>query len=206
MQLNSLIERIEIAAREASAVRVAAGQHLRVTTETGGQVGDLFAFTGDDLAEHLSAAHTRAHVNRLFPAVGEQFVTDRREPVLTLLEDTSPGRHDMLIPACDPARYRGLGVSGPHASCAQNLRLAAETHGREIDVVPQPVNVFMDIPVDQDGGLSWRRSPAAAGASITFEAVRDCVVVVSACPQDLVDINCGTPKPLLLDLEGPARS
>ncbi|SFB44364.1 hypothetical protein SAMN05216266_111197 [Amycolatopsis marina] len=210
MQLNSLIERVEIPARQARSVRVGAGRRVRVTTETGGQVGDLFAFTGDDLAEHLSAAHTRAHVGRLFPAVGEQFVTDLREPILTLIEDASPGRHDMLIPACDPARYRALGVVGAHASCAENLRRVAGPLGREIDVVPQPVNVFMDIPVDQEGDLAWLRSPAAAGASITFEAVRECVVIVSACPQDLVDINGGTPKPLVLEyaahMEGSVRS
>lgn len=187
-------------ARDARLVHVTAGQRIRFVTETGGQVGDVFAFVADDLTEHLSAAHTRAHVNRLFPAIGEQFVTTLRQPILTLVDDTSPGRHDMLIPACDPARYRALGVTGRHASCAENLRTAVEAIGHRIDVVPQPVNIFMDIPVSSTAELAWLASPAEAGAGITFEAVRDCVVVVSACPQDLVDINGGEPKPLVVEL------
>jgi hypothetical protein len=202
MRPQSLIGKLDVPAREARLVELTAGERVRVITETGGQVGDVFAFVADDLTEHLSAAHTRAHVNRLFPAVGEQFVTTRRKPILTLAEDTSPGRHDMLIPACDPARYRALGVTGWHASCAENLRTAIDGIGHQVEVVPQPVNIFMNIPVSTDGELTWKSSLAEAGAAITFEAVRDCVVVVSACPQDLVDISGGEPESLLIELEG----
>ncbi len=181
-------------------MRLTAGDRARVVTETGGQVGDLFAFVADDLGEHLSAAHTRVHVNRLFPRVGEQFVTTARQPILTLVEDTSPGHHDMLVPACDPARYRSLGQHGWHASCAENLRTATDDIGHRLEVVPQPVNLFMNIPVSRDGGLDWLPSQAAAGASVTLEAVRDCLVVLSACPQDLVEINDGDPGPLVLEV------
>lgn len=37
-------------------------------------VGDVFAFTD---TEHHSASDTRAFTSRLFPAVGEHFVTQR---------------------------------------------------------------------------------------------------------------------------------
>lgn len=157
-------------------------------------------FVAADPVEHLSAAHTRGHVDRLFPHVGEQFVTTRRRPVLTLVEDTSPGRHDMLIPACDPVRYRDLGHRGRHASCAENLTTALRGMGIEITAVPQPVNVFMDIAVNADGELVWRCSPAAPGATVTFRAELDCVVVVSACPQDLVGINGHEPGPMAIDV------
>lgn len=202
MRTRTSGRQVEVPAREARAVPATAGQLLRISTESGGQVGDLFAFTADDPTEYLSAAHTRAHVNRLFPEVGEQFVTTLRQPILTLVEDTSPGRHDMLIPACDPARYRALGADNRHPSCAENLRKVLGEVGIDLPVVPQPVNIFMDIPVTADGELLWLPSPAPAGASITFEVVRDCVVVVSACPQDLVDINNGMPTSLIIDVEG----
>ena len=32
---------------------------------------------------------------------GDALVTNRRRPILTLVEDTSPGLHDTLIAACD---------------------------------------------------------------------------------------------------------
>ncbi|MEV4583253.1 urea carboxylase-associated family protein [Nonomuraea jabiensis] len=192
--------RVVVPATEARAMKVRTGQRVRVTDLEGGQVGDVFAFAADDVNEHLSASHTRAATSSLFPAIGEQFVTDRRRPILTLVEDTSPGWHDMLIAACDPARYRALGVSGFHASCADNLARSMAGLGLATPVIPQPVNVFMRIPVADDGGLSWLSSISRPNDAITLEAAMDCVFVVSACPQDLVGINGHKPTPLAIDL------
>jgi uncharacterized protein YcgI (DUF1989 family) len=200
MTSNALISRIEVPARQARVVELVAGESVRIVDVEGGQVGDVFAFVRDDPSEYLSAAHTRGHLSRLFPAPGEQFVTNHRRVILTLTADDSPGRHDMLIPACDPARYRALGVEGWHASCAQNLREAMAGVGIGIQTVPQPVNIFMDIPVSGAGNLAWMPAPTAAGDSVTLRADVDCLLVVSACPQDLVDINGGIPKPLGIDV------
>jgi uncharacterized protein YcgI (DUF1989 family) len=128
-----------------------------------------------------------------------------------LVEDASPGRHDMLIAACDPERYASLGVAGGHASCADNLLTALAAFTADPPAVPQPINVFMHIPVDEHGGLRWLPAVSAAGDSVTFRAEMDCVVVVSACPQDIVGINGGMPTALAVDvLESapakPARS
>jgi uncharacterized protein YcgI (DUF1989 family) len=191
--------RTVIPAREARAVQVAAGQRVRVVDLEGGQVGDLFAFSSKDPAEALSAAHTRSVTSRLFPWPGEAFVTDRRRPILTLAADTSPGLHDMLIAACSPARYRELGAP-EHPSCARNLDTALAELGLAVAVTPQPVNVFMHIPVTESGELGWLPAKSRAGDAITFEASMDCLVVVSACPQDLVDINSGNPTALAIDV------
>lgn len=191
--------RVIVPATEGRALRVGAGRRVRVTDLEGGQVGDVFAVAADDVGEHLSASHTRAATSRLFPVAGETFVTSRRRPILTLVEDTSPGCHDMLIAACDPERYRALGVP-VHASCADNLRASLAALGLSVPVVPQPVNVFMRIPVAGDGRLSWLSSISRPGDAITFEAAMDCVLVVSACPQDLVGINGHNPTALAIDL------
>lgn len=202
MRLSS-DQRVHVPAREGRAIALRAGESVRVVTEEGGQVGDLFAAvvgkTAGETVEWLSAAHTRGQHGRLFPLVGQAFVTDRRRPVLTLVDDTSPGRHDMLVPACDPARYRALGALGWHASCAENLRLALAGTGIDVSAVPQPVNLFMDVPVTATGELVWRESPAGPGAAVTLRAELDCVMVVSACPQDLAPVNAGGPKSLLLE-------
>ncbi|GCD96898.1 DUF1989 domain-containing protein [Embleya hyalina] len=203
MEPTSLVNRIEVPARQGRAVRVVAGGRVRVVDVAGRQVGDVFTFAADDLGEYLSASHTRATLSRLFPAVGEDFVTNLRRPILRLVEDASPGRHDMLIAACDKARYAALGAAPDHASCADNLRDALADLGLASIVVPQPVNVFMDIPVDTAGGLDWFEASTRPGDSITFEALIDCVVVVSACPQDIVRINDGVPSALELHLWDP---
>ncbi|WP_433250006.1 DUF1989 domain-containing protein [Streptosporangium sp. CA-135522] len=207
MAVSPTLQRTVVPAREGRAVLVSSGQRVRVVDLEGGQVGDVFVFARDDLSEHHSASHTRAQIDRLFPKVGEQFFTNRRRPVLTLVEDTSVGRHDMLIAACDPERYASLGVAGWHASCADNLRLALAPFTPAPPVVPQPINIFMRIPVDEHDDLSWLPAATGAGDSITFRAEMDCVVVVSSCPQDIAVINGGVPTSLAIDVleaEDPA--
>lgn len=188
-----------IPAGQGRAFRLRSGDGFRLIDVEGGQVGDLFAFAATDTDEYLSASHTRTSTGRLFPHIGERFVTNRRRPMLTLAADTSPGAHDMLIAACDPARYEALGAAG-HASCADNLGLALTDLQLTTRVVPQPVNVFMNIPVAGDGTLRWLAAPSRPGDAVTFEAVMDCVVVVSACPMDLNPINGGRPTSLAAEL------
>ncbi|MEU8222470.1 urea carboxylase-associated family protein [Kribbella sp. NPDC048915] len=188
-----------VPARTGRAVPIERGSLVRVVDLAGQQVGDLFAYVAGAAGltgEHLSASHTRTAVSRLFPAIGESFVTDRRRPILTLVEDTSPGRHDLLIAACDDARYAALGAPD-HPSCAGNLRTALE---RDVDVVPQPVNLFMQVPVVAGDVLDWLPATTKPGDAITFRAELDCVVVVSACPQDLNVINGSGPTDLAIDV------
>ena len=192
----------DVPAREGRGVRVAAGQRFRVIDVEGGQVADTFAFRADDVSEFHSAEHTRVHVNRLFPAVGEHFVTNHRRPILLLEEDRTPGVHDMLCAACDPERYTGFGVEGWHASCRENLERAMAELGFDRIEIPQPINLFMNIPVSGGGELGWEPAPTKPGDFVTLRAEMDCFVVVSACPQDIVPINNQRPGPVAIELLG----
>jgi uncharacterized protein YcgI (DUF1989 family) len=197
---------IHIPAREGRGVRIRAGGRFRVVDLEGGQVGDLFAFYAEDVREYASAEHTRVHVNRLFPRPGEHFVTNRRRPILLFEEDRSPGAHDMLCAACDPSRYAGLGVEGWHASCQENLRKAMAELGHPDVEVPQPTNLFMNIPVRTDGPfqgearIEWQVALTKPGDSVIFRTELDCYVVLSACPQDIVVINDRKPTPMAIQL------
>lgn len=179
---------------------VEAGRRFRIVDVAGGQVADTFAFSAEDVSEYLSAEHTRVHVSRLMPRVGEHFVTNRRRPILAFEEDGSPGVHDMVCAACDPTRYAALGVEGWHASCQENLERAMRALGFDRVEIPQPVNFFMDIPIGRDGVLGWEPASTEAGDSVVLRAEMDAVVVVSACPQDLVPVNRGGPSALALEL------
>ena len=182
---------VDVPAREGRGVEVTGGQRFRVVDVEGGQIADLFAFVADDVREYHSAEHTRVHVSRVFPRVGEQFVTNRRRPILTFERDASPGIHDMLCAACDPTRYALLGVDGWHASCQENLLDAMAGLGHAGVEVPQPINLFMNTPVREDGSIAWLPSPTAAGDHVVLRAELDLLLVVSACPQDLVGVSGG---------------
>ena len=187
---------------EGRAVLVRAGQMVRVTDVAGGQVGDLFVFDQADPDEYASAAHTRPAIRKLFPRPGDLVLTNRRRPILTVLEDTSPGRHDMLYAACDPARYAGLGAGPGHRSCAGNLAEAGRAHGIEPATVPQPLNVFMDVRPEPDGTLVSQPASSRPGDFIAFRAERDGLVVLSSCPMDIVPISAGGITPLDLRVDG----
>jgi uncharacterized protein len=195
------VSRLLVPAGEGRGLTVAAGTTFRVVDVDGGQVGDLFAFTADDPREYASAEHTRPSTGRLFVRAGQAVLTNLRRPILRLVEDNSPGRHDTLYAACDPARYRLLGVEGQHRSCAQNLRESMAALGFDDVHVPQPLNVFMDVRVDTDGAMTTRPASSKPGDHLVFAALLDCHVVLSSCPMDIVPISSGGITPLAIDLD-----
>ena len=106
----------------------------------------------------------------------------------------------MLCASCDATRYAMLGVQGWHASCQENLTTAMAALGHDKVDVPQPINLFMDIPVYEDASIDWRATKTKAGDYVRFRAEMDCIVVASACPQDLTDINNNEPSRIGIEL------
>lgn len=154
---------------------------------------DLWAFNADDLTEHMSMPHTRASLNKIIPAVGDTLLTNRRNEILTITADSSPGQHDTLIPACDAHRYKKqYGIKEYHRNCNDNLKEALEAIGEtSFEFAPGPFNVWMNIPVDEAGRLLWKPTTSKSGDFIDFRAEMHCVVAMSACPNDVTDINGG---------------
>ncbi len=162
---------------------VNAGERVQVVDIEGQGCADFFALVAADPTEYLSAPHTRVAVDRLFPRVGQSFFSSLRRPLLQFEEDRTPGIHDMLFAACDPARYAQYGVLG-HASCADNFRAALKTRGLSLPHVPQPVNFFMNVAVHADGGVRFGSPQTEAGDYVLLKAFLDLVAVISACPQE----------------------
>lgn len=149
--------------------------------------------------------HTRAATLHMRPKVNDTLVSNMREPMLILIEDSGNGVHDTLMAACDPYRYKGLGVEKweEHGSCAENLVLAlkelneraglkgAKGVGADVTInsVPAPLNLWMNIPWDDEGDLGFKAPKSKAGDYVRLKASRDVVVVMSACPQDILEIN-----------------
>lgn len=176
-------------ARRGRALRLARGQAIRIINTHGAQVVDTWAFNAEDLREFMSMEHLHAVLGGIFPRRGDALPTNRRRPILILEDDTSPGRHDTLIAACDVHRYAQLGARDYHDNCTDNLHAAMGLMGLDAPETPAPLNLFMNIPVDGKGRIAWAESPARPGDHVTLRAVMDCVVVFSACPQDMVPIN-----------------
>jgi len=183
-----------VPAREGRAVRLKAGEAIKVVNTYGKQVVDTWAFNAQDMAEFMSMEHCRGFYMKLFPEVGDSLVTNQRRPILTLIEDTTPGRHDTVIAACDRYRYAELGVKGYHANCTDNLVKALEDIGETTQRIPGPLNLFMNIPATPEGKLTFEVPLSEAGQYVTLRAEMDLIIVFSACPQDLVPVNDGEPQ------------
>ena len=112
---------IEIPARQGKATRISKGQTVKVINTRGQQVVDTWAFNADDMREFMSMEHSRVAIGRIIPGIGDTLVTNRRRPILTLVEDTSGGIHDTLFAACDRWRYEMLGCKEYHDNCTDNL-------------------------------------------------------------------------------------
>jgi uncharacterized protein len=188
---------IEIPARRGKAAHVARGGHVKVINTHGEQVVDTWAFNRADPSEFMSMGHTRAHTLHIVPRVGDVLRTNRRQPILTLVEDTSGGIHDTMIAACDCYRYAFLGVEGHHDNCADNLIAALADLGMASPHVPSPLNLFMNIPWTGQGGLRFAAPPKRVpGSYVVLRAEMDLTVAFSACPQDILPINGVAGRPV----------
>ena len=183
------LHRETIPARKGKASRLDRGQLVRVINTHGQQVVDTWAFNAADPSEFMSMEHTRTALARVMVATGDALVTNRRRPILTIVEDTSPGIHDTLLAACDSYRYEQLGCIGFHDNCTDNLAVALAELDFTTTRTPSPLNLFMNIPVEPDGRLSFQPPVSRAGDFVLLRAEMDCLVAFSACPQDMVPIN-----------------
>jgi uncharacterized protein len=181
--------------RRGRAARLTKGQSIKIINTHGSQVVDTWCFSSEDMAEFLSLEHTRPTIGTIFPRKGHFLYSNRRRPILYFAEDTSPGIHDTLIAACDDYRYGLLGCTDYHDNCTDNLHAALRRIGLASPETPSPLNLWMNIPVSAEGATSWGEPVSKPGDYVILRAEMDCIVAMSACPQDMLPINGRDLKP-----------
>lgn len=206
MSAESVNKTVDIEAQSGQAIMLDAGDLVKLVDVEGQQVADLFACVKGEMTEWLSPGHTRTWNGNLFPRVGEPFYTQEYRPILTFVEDASPGHHDMFYPSCDRALYRRMGGGASHANCRDNFFEAAAGMGWCPGAMPDPVNFFQNTPVTEDGKLSVRSAATKPGDSVLLRAEMDLLLVVTACSQDLVPINGPRCTGLRLEISNPGAN
>ena len=194
------VKSINVQARTSIGFKVNRGQLFRIIDVSGSQPADFWAFNSLDVFEHLSCEHTRPSIQRLYPREGNSAFTNHRRPIVTLLEDNSPGEHDMEFAACDKYRYLELGADESHANCTDNLHKALSELGLSLPYTPQPWNLFTNFFLNSDGTFEVRAPSTKSGDSVTMRSEMDSYVIVSACPQDMNDTCGGNPTDILVEI------
>ncbi|WP_158892027.1 MULTISPECIES: DUF1989 domain-containing protein [unclassified Pseudomonas] len=171
------------------AVKVCKGEAISIINLHGNQVVDAWAVNLNDSGEYSALEHTRSINSNIFFETGMTLVSTLRRAMLTLIEDSSPGRHDTLLCPCNSAIYQELGCTEYHRNCTDNFHEALAEQGMRCACTPASLNLFMNVPVAQDGSVQRVPPRSHAGDRVTLRAEMDLMVVLSACPQDITPIN-----------------
>jgi len=183
--IEGLISRTRVPAGFGRSFKAAKGQYIAVVDVEGGQTCDFWALDAHDFDHYLSPPHVIMHIWTLQPTAGHALVTNRRDPILTILHD-DVHRHDLLCPACDKNRYLlHFGVSG-HRNCHDNFLEAMAEHGwgSKTMSIP-PFNIFMNTTVDPSGKVAIEKGLSVPGDTLILRAEMDIIGAASACPMDL---------------------
>jgi len=191
-----IVSEIVVPAGEGRGVIVPASHLLDIIDLEGQQVGDLVAWRRADPHEYMSPTHTVSCNASIRLGAGSQLFSNHRHPVFTILRD-DVGRHDIIVPCCDPERYARDFGQQDHPSCLRNLERARDLLGESFAIHgEQAWNVFMHNRVTPDGQVITDPAAHPAGATITLRAEMEVVALLSACPQDLTPCNAFHPTPM----------
>ncbi|MBY4840536.1 DUF1989 domain-containing protein [Pantoea sp. DY-15] len=184
--------------------RIEAGQTLRITDLEGNQAADTLFFNADDTAERYSMSDTLRGQNNVFLTAGSVLRSNFDRPMLTITADTC-GRHDTLGGACscesNTVRY-DLEKRHMH-SCRDSWMLAVAEQpefGLTRRDITHNINFFMNVPVTQDGGLTFADGISAPGKYVEMLAHISVLVLISNCPQLNNPCNGYNPTPILVSV------
>ncbi|MEM7193301.1 MAG: urea carboxylase-associated family protein [Pseudomonadota bacterium] len=173
---------------------LASGQRVRVINSNGGQVVDTWAFQADDLSEHLSMAHSRTALYRLWFQPGDILVSSRFRQIIRIVADTSPGKHDTLHAACSEGSYGFFGHGKNHRNCQDNLLQELSLLDYRPDNIPDPWNLFEHALIDEHMSLYDVPATAKCGDFVELEALQNLWLICSACPSTVGKISGDCPS------------
>lgn len=190
---------MEVAPRSGTAFELKKGDVLRVIDPEGGQVSDMLAFMAADPREAISNGRTFDYEEKIRLTTGNILWSNRSTPMLEIIEDIV-GTHDFLLTPCSEATFRHFYRDKPvHRGCFGNLAEALAPFGILPDAIPVAFNIFMNVPVADDGSLRVLPPPTKAGDYICLRALDDLIIGLTAC--SAYDSCGGTFKPIHYRIE-----
>lgn len=185
-----------------SLTKLQQGQTMRILDLEGNQAADTLFFAQEDPSERYSATDTLRAQKKVYLTTGSTLMSNRSNPMLKIVADTC-GRHDTLGGACsnesNTVRY-SLEKRHMH-SCRNSWMLAIAEHpefGLSKRDITHNVNFFMNVPVTEEGGLTFEDGISGSGKYVEFTALMDIAVLISNCPQLNNPCNGYNPTPIEL--------
>ncbi len=179
---------------------VKAGQTLRIVDLEGNQAADTLFYNASDVSERYSATDTIRAQGNVYLTAGSELMSNYGNALLTITADTC-GRHDTLGGACatesNTVRY-ALEKRCMHA-CRDSWMLAIAEQpewGLSKRDIAHNINFFMNVPITEQGGLTFEDGISAPGKYVEMVAHMDTLVLISNCPQLNNPCNGYNPTPI----------
>lgn len=176
------------------------GETIRILDLEGNQAADTLFYNANKPSERYSATDTIREQGNVYLTTGTVLLSDECNPMLKIVADTC-GRHDTVGGACscesNTVRY-SLDKKTMHA-CRDSWLLAINEQpelGLSKKDITHNINFFMNVPVTIDGKLTFADGISGAGKYVELEALMDCIVLISNCPQLNNPCNAYNPTPV----------
>ncbi|GGA80933.1 urea carboxylase [Neiella marina] len=179
---------------------VKAGQTVRILDLEGNQAADTLFYNAHDPSERYSAMDTIREQGNVYLTAGTELLSNEGNLMLEIVADTC-GRHDTLGGACatesNTVRY-AIDKKCMHA-CRDSWLLAVaenEQFGMSKRDITHNINFFMNVPITEQGGLTFEDGISGAGKYVELRAAMDVIVLLSNCPQLNNPCNAYNPTPV----------
>jgi urea carboxylase-associated protein 1 len=177
------------------------GQLFRILDIEGNQAVDTLFYNARNPEERYSAVDTIREQGNLYLTAGTQLISTEGRVLMTIVADTC-GRHDTLGGACaaesNSVRYA---TDKKYMHSCRDSFLHALGHcncGMDKRDLTANVNFFMNVPVTQQGELTFADGISAPGKYVEMRAEMDVNVLISNCPQLNNPCNAYNPTPVRL--------
>ena len=180
-------------------------QRMRIWAES---IVDFACFNLHNLRERFDQSRTKTNQRKIYISTGDALYSKLNNIMMTIVEDTYQGKHDMQFGTCSTSSYdewwrvhneiglfkkdfEEMGAKSradlPDHGCWENFQQGLEGYGIAREDLPSPFNIFQGVEVDPDGKLlrmvdKYRPEPGNPD-HIDLVAELDLLTVVSACPE-----------------------
>jgi len=186
--------------------KIRKNETFRILDLDGNQAADTLFYSAEDTNERYSAMDTIREQGNVYLTTGTKLLSNLGNVLLEIVADTC-GRHDTLGGACatesNTVRY-SLDKRCMHA-CRDSWMLAIAEHpklGLSKRDITHNINFFMNVPITEEGGLTFEDGISAPGKYIEMKAHTDVYALISNCPQLNNPCNGYNPTPIAVFIWG----
>lgn len=195
------MQSVEVPARSSAAVRVEAGNIIRITLPAGPQVVDINVWNADNPKERFYSAKTRQiHTSHLTTGDSLWSCMPYLRPLVTLTadsvdygyDDEGAGVHDTIGSAYDPYTHAVITGEAVHDTSYSGLVRAAVSQGLAVADVHDAFSAFKCSGFSKDKGVYFvKASPSRKSDYIDLFAHVNVIIAASASRQGDFATSCG---------------